>query len=283
MGFLQPILLPIEQVLFEILKWLQSFVGDWGFAIILLTLFIRVLLIPLTWKQTQSMYEMQRIQPQLKALQEKYKNDKQKQQEEVLKFYQEHKVNPFGGCLPLLLQMPVFFALFGILGTARTPNAFNLNEYLSKAGQVANFWVLVPDISKTPQMVFSHAFTGGVPGFFAAVFAALPYLLLVVFFALSIWIPQQMMPGDKQQKMIGGYMAIFMLYFGWISPAGVLLYWVTSSIFQIGQQQITLKVMDQQKPAFAAAGAALGEGKAEPAEKPQPKKPQGSSKKSKKK
>ena len=85
-------------------------------AIILVTLAIRLVLLPLTWKQTKSMVELQRIQPKIKELQVKHKDDKEKLQEETLKFYQENKVNPFGGCLPLLLQMPVLFALYGVLG-----------------------------------------------------------------------------------------------------------------------------------------------------------------------
>ena len=85
-------------------------------AIIALTVLFRLALMPLTIKQTKSMYEMQRIQPKIKELQKKYKDDKQKLQEETLKFYQDNKVNPFGGCLPMILQMPVFIALFQVLG-----------------------------------------------------------------------------------------------------------------------------------------------------------------------
>jgi len=277
-NFLNPILGPIEMVLFEVLKWLEGFVGDWGLAIILLTLLVRILLIPLTWKQTQSMYEMQRVQPMLKEIQEKYKNDKEKQQEEMLKFYQEHKVNPFGGCLPMILQMPIFFALFGVLGTTNT-NEYNLNVYLEKINETANFWFVIPDISKTPQAVFMNTFNAS--GFMAALLIALPYLILVVLFALSIWIPQALMPGEKQQKMIGMYMAVIMLYFGWVSPAGVLLYWVTSSIFGIAQQQLTLKVMQTQKPALATSAGSAS--KQVSAEVTQPAKKSGGSGKNKKK
>jgi len=280
-GFLQPILLPIETFLFEILKWLEGAVGDWGLAIILLTILVRVVLIPLTWKQTKSMYELQKIQPQLKAIQEKYKNDKEKQQEEVMKFYQEHKVNPFGGCLPLLLQMPIFFALFGVIGTAAPALLIN---YLEAQGEVANFLFIIPDISKTPQAMFMSQFEPTVAGFFGAVLYALPYLILVIMFALSVWLPQQLMPGEKQQKMIGSYMAVVMLYFGWVSPAGVLIYWVTSSIWGIGQQQLTMKLMDRQ-PALAPSESTTSKEPIEAkATSTTPKKQGGSSKsKSKKK
>lgn len=262
MKFLDPILAPIERVLFYVLQTLYSFVGDWGLAIILLTVVVRVVLIPLTWKQTKSMYEMQRIQPKLKELQEKYKNDKEKQQEEILKFYQEHKVNPLGGCLPLLLQMPIFFALYRVLGNVGKEPGMML-QYVAKAKTTASFYFIIPDIAKTSQQVFTAALSPGVAGFLGAVWVALPYLVLAVLFSLSIWIPQALMPGERQQKMIGAYMAIFMLYFGWVSPAGVLLYWVTSSIWGLAQQQLTVKAMQTQPVLAGAAAGGIGGAKAD--------------------
>jgi len=129
-------------------------VGSWGLAIIVLTVLVRLLLMPLTIKQTRSMYEMQRIQPKLKALQAKYKDDKEKLNEETLKFYQENKVNPFGGCLPMLLQMPLLIALYQVLGgTEGNPGL--MMEYLEKTGEIGNFYFLIPDIAKTPEMVFT--------------------------------------------------------------------------------------------------------------------------------
>lgn len=226
-----PFWLPFLQLIFDALHYLQGIVGDWGMAIILLTVAIRVLLLPLTWKQTKSMVEMQRIQPKIKALQEKYKDDKEKLQEETLKFYQENKVNPLGGCLPLLLQMPVLIALYSVLsGTPENPGL--MLKYLNQHGLTGTFYGIIPDLSKTPQAVWSahHDLT------------IVPYALLVLLFGVSVWLPQALMPGDKQQKQIGGFMAVFMLYFGWISPAGVLLYWDVSSTWGVVQQQITMSV-----------------------------------------
>lgn len=219
----------IKEFILEVLNYLYGVVGDYGVAIMLLTVAMRLVLMPLTLKQTKSMYEMQRIQPKIKELQAKYKNDKQKLQEETLKFYQENKVNPFGGCLPLILQMPVFIALFQVLAGKKPPS---LPLYLQAHPEVSkNFLFILPDITKTPQWMFSNE----------GLLAALPYIVLGVLFALSVWLPQQLMPGDKQQKMIGTYMAVMMLWFGWISPAGVLIYWVTSSAWQLAQQQIMMK------------------------------------------
>src|SRR5205807_3928300 len=89
--------------------------GSWGLAIVGLTVVIRAVLVPLTFKQLKSMQEMQRLAPQIQALKEKYKDDKQRQQQEIMKFYQENKINPLASCLPLLLQLPVFISLFYML------------------------------------------------------------------------------------------------------------------------------------------------------------------------
>lgn len=222
-----------KDVIFEFLRVIQSFVGDWGMAIIVLTVLVRLLLMPLTIKQTKSMYELQRIQPKIKELQKKYANDKEKLQEETLKFYQENKVNPLAGCLPMLLQMPLLFALYGVLGPGTKASPGNLIKYLAEQDMIGRFYFLIPDISRTPGQVFSQ--DGLLP--------AVPYILLVVLFGLSVWLPQALMPGDKQQKMIGGYMAVLMLFFGWSAPAGVLLYWDLSSVWGIGQQQATMALM----------------------------------------
>jgi YidC/Oxa1 family membrane protein insertase len=227
--------LAIKEAIFSALQFLYDITGDYGLAIILLTVAIRLLMIPLTVKQTRSMYEMQRIQPKIKELQKKYKNDKEKLQEETLKFYQENKVNPFGGCLPLLLQMPVFIALYQVLGgTPENPGLFlQYVESLPEAEQavVTQAWIILPDLTATPASIWAA------DGFLAVI----PYALLVILFGLSIWLPQFLMPGEAQQKQIAMIMAVFMLYIGWISPAGVLVYWVTSSVLGIAQQQIQLR------------------------------------------
>jgi len=272
--------LQFQEIIFSALLYLYGVTNDWGMAIILLTLAIRLLLLPLTWKQTKSMVEMQRVQPHLKALQAKYKDDKEKLQEETLKFYSENKVNPFGGCLPLLLQFPVLIALYSVLGPGKAESPGLMIKYLSEHGQIGSFYQIIPNISLTPKQVWA---TGDYVMF-------IPYILLVLLFAVSIWLPQALMPGDKQQKMIGGYMAIVMLYFGWVSPAGVLLYWDVSSIFGIIQQQITMsvtkrEVADREATAAADKIAAKSKkkvGEAAPDELAEKKPANKSSKKSKK-
>lgn len=218
-----------KELIFMFLRQIEAVVGDWGLAIIVLTVLVRLVLMPLTIKQTKSMYEMQRIQPKIKELQKKYADDKEKQQEETLKFYQENKVNPFGGCLPMLLQMPLLFALYAVLGGTQAKPGL-LMQFLANNNEIGKFLFLIPDISSTPSSVFK---SGGLV-------AALPYIVLVALFGLSVWLPQALMPGEKQQKMMGAYMGAMMLFFGWSAPAGVLLYWDLSSIWGVAQQQIMM-------------------------------------------
>lgn len=109
---MQSILGPLVNALTWVLNWLHSAGLTWGLSIIGLTIIVRLILFPLTWKQYKSAQEMQAIQPQIKALQKKYKNDRGKLQEETMKLYQEHHVNPFASCLPLVLQLPIFISLY---------------------------------------------------------------------------------------------------------------------------------------------------------------------------
>lgn len=227
-------------LIFGFLQFFYGWTRDYGFAIILLTLAMRLLLTPLMWKQTKSMLELQRIQPKIKALQEKYKNDKEKQNEEMMKFYQENKVNPFGGCLPLLLQMPLFIALFSVLRDTLPKEIAKLG---STAAQVAakRFWIILPDLTKMPSQIWDAGMKAG--GFAHALGDAWPYLIFVALFGISTWLPQYLMTTDPQQRRTGTIMAVMMLWFGWISPAGVLVYWVTSSAWQVVQQIITQRML----------------------------------------
>jgi YidC/Oxa1 family membrane protein insertase len=160
--------------------------------------------------------------------------------------------------------MPVFFALFTVL-----------REQLPKG---ATFLGIIPNLGQAPEAVYKAAAeTGGPMG---GIIVALPYIVLVILFSVSIWLPQALMPGDKQQKQIGAYMAIVMLWFGWTSPAGVLLYWDVSSIWGVVQQQLTMTWMNRKKAADELAEQAAKEQEKLAAEQVASKKP--SNKKSKK-
>jgi YidC/Oxa1 family membrane protein insertase len=228
-----------KDVILQVLIFFYNGVHDYGLAIILLTIVIRILLTPIVWKQTKSMLELQQVQPKIKALQEKYKNNKEKQQEELMKFYQENKVNPFGGCLPLLLQMPIFVALYQVLGGQATDKGPTFAKHLMSltpaAREVARrFWIILPDLTRMPSQIWAEGMKTGGTGH--ALLDVLPYAVFIILFGVSTWLPQYLMTTDPQQRKTGAYMAVFMLYIGWISPAGPLVYWVTSSAWQVGQQ-----------------------------------------------
>jgi YidC/Oxa1 family membrane protein insertase len=235
-----------KDIILQVLVFFYRGVGDYGVAIVLLTVVMRIILTPIMWKQTKSMLELQRVQPKIKALQEKYKNNKEKQQEELMKFYQENKVNPFGGCLPLLAQMPIFIALYGVLGGLATDTGPTFAKYLMSLTPAAreaarHFWIILPDLTMMPQQVWTAGMAAG--GTWGAILQVLPYAIFVILFGVSVWLPQYLMTTDPTQRKTGTYMAIFMLYIGWVSPAGVLLYWVTSSAWQVGQQLLTQRIM----------------------------------------
>lgn len=206
-------------ILRDILFFFHNYiVSDFGIAIVLLTVLVRVVILPLTIKQTKSMYEMQKLQPKLRALQEKYKDNKEKLQQEMMKFYAENKVNPFGGCLPLILQLPIFFALFRMLITTKE---------LVKASSFFGLLVL----GMTP----GKALGAGVVEF-------IPYLLLILLLAVTTYLPQKMMTSDPQQQKMGLYMTPLMVFIGWTLPAGALIYWVTTNLWTMAQQYVMLKI-----------------------------------------
>ena len=234
-----------QESIFDLLHWIELYTGDWGLAIIVLTILLRAVLWPLTDKQTKSAHETRKHTPKIKEIQTKYKDDPEKKQQELMAYYSEHKVNPLAGCLPMLLQMPIFIALYQVLGG--TPDKPGLMmQFLTDTGATGSFFSLVPNLTRAPSWIWSNE--GPV--------AAIPYILLVALFGLSIWLPQQLMAADKQQKMIGTYMGVFMLIIGWTVPAGVLLYWDTSAMLGVAQQQYTQRKLAKADEAAELAAAA---------------------------
>jgi len=214
---------------------LYNVFDDWGIAIIVMTIIFRMLLMPITVKQSNSAYKVQKMQPRIKEIQEKYADDRVRQGEELNKIYKETNYNPFTGCLPVLLQLPLFGALFNVLK--------NLPAWITEKGQldegfVASFLNIVPDLSLAPSNVFAFSAS--------AFLAALPYLIMLLLFGLSMIIPMLLNPNkDSTSMMMLGGMSIMMMFTGWGAPAGVLLYWDVSSLIGIGQQLITKAVNER--------------------------------------
>lgn len=226
-----------------ILTSIHGLCGDWGLAIIILTLIVRLLIMPLMTKSTKSSAKMQVLQPQMQAIQERYADDPQRMQEEMRKFYSENKFNPMGGCLPILLQMPIFFALFSVIRNVEVI-----------ANGTASFFNIVPNLSYGPAQAIAES---GISG-------AVVYIFLDVLFGVLTLIPMLLntqISTDPAQlrtsKIMGVVMAVWMVWIGWSLPSGVLLYYNTSALWQVAQQQlITKRVMADAK---AEAEAKLAE------------------------
>lgn len=192
MGFL-------SVTLMNVLFFFYGISRDWGLAIILLTVAVKIVLHPLTVKQTRSMKAMQKIQPLMKELQVKYANDQQRLSQEMMKLYREHNVNPFGGCLPLLVQIPIMIALFT-----------SLRSSIELRGER---FLWLPDLA------------GGDPVF-----------LLPLLIAVTMQIQQGQMNVDPQQAAMFRFMPIMMFFLCMSLPSGVLIYWLISNVLQIFQQ-----------------------------------------------
>ena len=173
----------IVNILFELLKLIQTFAVDWGLSIIILVVIIRLLLTPLMLKSTKSTARMQVLQPKMLEIQERYADDPQRQAEEMQKFYSENKFNPMAGCLPLLIQMPILFALFTLL--RNLPQYFNDGTF--------SFFNILPDLTTTPSASFADGFM-----------VALPALVCLILFAVLTLIPQLYMSRNQtgQQAQI---------------------------------------------------------------------------------
>jgi len=244
------LLKPIQSVLEYVVVFLyKNVTTNYGLVIILLTIIVRMILTPLTITQTRSMVKMQKLQPQLKEIQKKYKDDKQKLQQETMEFYRKNNVNPLAGCLPLLFQMPVFYALFQAL---RTPS-----EIITSV--LGNFYVNgIANGIKTglmgflPALNYTEFLVNGAsnPNYnflWMNLNARDPYYILVILMVVTMFISTRMTTTDPNQSKI---MYIMPLVFGFMSfqfPSGILVYWVTSNVWSIGQQWVVNKIVSKQR------------------------------------
>ena len=211
----------IEKPIFRYLSWLFHLTGNFGFAIILLTFTVRLLLFPIAQKQFKSMAAMKIVQPKMKALQEKYKDDKPRLQQEIMGLYKTEKVNPLAGCLPLLLQVPIFFALYKVL-------------ILSTEMRHQPFMLWIHDLSApdplTPVNLFGLlAFT---PPQMIAI-GVLPIILGITQYIQFQLNPQQMDPAQQQIFKIMPWVFMFMMA---NFATGLIVYWITSNVLTIAQQ-----------------------------------------------
>ncbi len=196
------------------LQYLYKIVKNYGWAIVIFSILIKILLYPLTKKSYDSMRQMQELQPKLKALQEKYKGEPQKLNAETMKLYKTHGINPMGGCLPMLLQMPILFALF---------NLFRTTILFRQAG----FLGLIKDLSRPDRIIP----LGG-----STTFNVLPLLM-----GVTMFIQQKKTVTDPKQKFMSYFMAIFMIYIFYNLSSGLNLYYFMFNILTIAQDMLIKK------------------------------------------
>jgi YidC/Oxa1 family membrane protein insertase len=226
---------PLIDVFDAIIRFFHDTVGiGWGLSIIALTVVVRIVLIPLTIKQFRSMAALQQLAPEIKALQEKYKEDKQRLNQEMMKFYQENKVNPFGSCLPLLLQMPVFLSLFYML--RKDLKVDICGPALRAAGKVTTKAIQntgcgdLPGSKDAAQFLFIHDLTSKATG---AVLITLIVLYVGSQLASSLLMS---VTADKNQRLLMLALPFMFVLFIQGFPAGLIVYWITTNIWTVGQQ-----------------------------------------------
>ena len=211
----------LSKPFFKVLLWIHTAIGNWGWAIILFTLLVKLVLFPLSYKGMMSMQKLKDLAPKMKELREKYKDDPAKLNMKMMEMYKKHGANPMGGCLPMLLQIPVFFALYRVL--------LNADEL---QGAV---WI---------------------PGWIENLAAADPYYILPILMGASMWFQQKITPNNftdpLQEKIFQWFPVIMALMFIIMPfPSGLVLYWVVNNIFTIGQQYVINKAYQNQKAALA--------------------------------
>jgi YidC/Oxa1 family membrane protein insertase len=230
------ILQPLIDIVNSVLKFFHDSAGlSWGMSIIALTVCTRALLIPLTYRQLKGMRALQALQPQIKEIQAKFKNDKQRMQQEMMRFYQENKVNPFASCIPLVAQLPVFFTLFSVL---RNELPEDIGCKAGHCGSEASFF-------------FINDLTAKAHG------AELITLLI-------LYIGTQLVSGlvmsvtaDKSQRTMMMLLPFIFVPFVISFPAGLILYWITTNFWTMGQQYAIQRIIPAPHVATPAEAMAL--------------------------
>ncbi|HEU5213822.1 MAG TPA: YidC/Oxa1 family membrane protein insertase [Gaiellaceae bacterium] len=219
------ILGPIERPLRWLLEHLHSNVGlTWAWSIVVLTIIVRLALVPLTVRQIHSMQRMQAFLPEMKEIQKKYKGDRQKQNEELMKFYREHNINPAASCLPMLVQIPIFFALYFVL------KDFEKTVLVNYPNSDLGWLHLVPNITAN---ITSH-WSG--------------YLLVVIYAGSQVASTYFMSATmDRTQRILFMILPLGFVFFilsgSVVFPAGLLLYWVTTNLWTVGQGLVTRRLV----------------------------------------
>ncbi|HET7510201.1 MAG TPA: YidC/Oxa1 family membrane protein insertase [Solirubrobacterales bacterium] len=239
------ILQPLIDVANGVLQFFHDNAGlSWGMSIIALTVVTRAVLIPLTYKQLKGMRALQALQPQIKELQEKYKNDKQRMQQEMMRFYKENKVNPLASCLPLIAQLPVFITLFYVLRHELPPDMG-----CPAAGHCSAYGA---------EFLFIHDLTGKATG------GELIALLILYVGTQLVSGMVMSVTADKSQRTMMFVLPLIFVPFIIKFPAGLILYWITTNFWTIGQSFVIQKIVPPPVVATPEGAAAIQAAKAPP-------------------
>lgn len=207
----------LKNLIQQILQYLYSFIGDYGLSIIAVTIVIKIAILPLTIKQDKSMKAMKKIQPEIEKLKEKYKDKPQEMNKAMMEIYQQHKVNPLGGCLPALIQMPIWISLYNVLQAK--------NDFIP-AGTKFLLWDLTQK---------DHTF------------------ILPIINAAIVFVQQKVMTPDtqnnEQAKIMLYTFPIMILVMSYAVPTGLQIYWITSSLIGFIQQMLIMNVSYDKKSA----------------------------------
>jgi YidC/Oxa1 family membrane protein insertase len=236
------------EVIAKVLSAFYDLVPNYAISIAMLTLVVMVVTTPFTLKGTRSMIQMQRLQPEMRRLQLKYKDDRQKLNEELMAFYKENQLNPLGGCLPLLLQAPIFMLLFQVIrgltrigadGTFRPKHidpGSALYRALDGSKEMLAFGV---DLSESASKALASGFVHG-----------LPHVVMVAIVAVSSYYQQKQIQGRNpnaeippQQKMLMRLMPAMFVFFAFVSPAALVVYFVVSNLYRIGMQHYITRTL----------------------------------------
>jgi len=240
-----PVIQPLIDFFHAILVGIHDVIGSWGWSIILLTILVRACLLPLTFKQFHSMQRLAHLQPEMKKLQERFKNDKERMNQEMMKFYRENKVNPFASCLPMVAQFPVFISLYYMLRIdLRYDICPDVNPVTSNNPQPCGS-------TDASQFLFIDDLTSKATG------ATL--IILIVLYVGSQLASTLLMSTttDKTQRMIFLALPFVFVTFVIQFPAGLLVYWITTNVWTIVQQAIIRKRLGPLRPVGADTGSPL--------------------------
>lgn len=260
------------------LAWFYDLVPSYGVAIIFLTLAVMLLVTPLTLKGTRSMLELQAHQPELRRIQTQYRDDRQKMNEELMKFYAEHKINPLGGCLPLLVQLPVFIVLYNVI--RGLTSRMDLLDSVARFGDERFAGHFTPkyldDSTRLYQDLVGHTemnFLGidlarsAVQAMSEGIGTALPYVLLILGATATSYYQQAQIqkratgPVNPQMQMITKIMPLFITFISLTLPAALVIYFFVSGCYRIGQQAIISRhIYTPEVKERLAASRAAGDG-----------------------